>query len=238
VASTVFVSRFSDIPDDSVARQWEGADTKYLLFLETLPVEAVASRLPRLNIRNPHRLHVTAEHDVRSIAELVYRLLSGMAKESGAPAIVDAWVENEQLVLLSPSFDRLSVPLEKLARFIGTAESKIKSLEIDEDGRFLHWPHADVHLGWRQLEQIIDPASALGDKQKTAEFNHSYGAAIRSLREATGLKQSDIAGVTDRHLRRVEHGELPASKAMLEALAEAHGRSLEDYLKELSGRLT
>lgn len=48
----------------------------------------------------------------------------------------------------------------------------------------------------------------------------------------------DISGVTDRHLRRIEHGEQSASKGALEALAKSHGIALDEYLRELASRLT
>jgi nitrite reductase/ring-hydroxylating ferredoxin subunit len=148
--------------------------------------------------------------------------------------IVDALIESDQLVLLSPSFVRLSVPLEKLSRFIGTKKSEVVAFKIDADGRFLYWPHADVHLGWTQFRQIVDPASAVACSQKTQKFNQRYGAAIRSMRESHRLKQSDIHGITDRQLRRVEHGEQAVSSVTLEALAKAHSLSLDDYLNKLS----
>ena len=235
--STLFVSRLSDISQTSLERASAGSTSKQVIFLEGLPVEAVASRLLRLNIRNPERLHIAADRDETSIAELIYRLVRGRAQVDGAHSIVDAWIETERLVLLSPSFVRLEVPLEKLARFIGTDQTKVGSFEIDEDGRYLHWPHADVHLGWAQLRQLIDPTAALADVQKTKKFNQRYGAAIRSRREELGLKQADIHGVTERQLRRVEHGEQAASKATLEALAKAHSQSLEEYLDVLAKRM-
>lgn len=110
-------------------------------------------------------------------------------------------------MLLSPSFDRLSVPLKQLAKFIGTRKEQIDAFEIDEDGRFLFWPHADVHLRWEQFVRIVDPVAAVAARQRSQEFNARYGAAIRALREERGLKKADIHGVTERHVRRVEHGD-------------------------------
>ena len=235
--STLFISRLSDIPKEGVARAWGARESKHLLFLEGLPVEAMPARLLQLDIRNPHRLHLAAERSPNLIVALVYRLFSGMAHRDGPRPIVDAWVENEHLVLLSPSFDRLAIPLEKLTQFIGSEETTVSAFEIDEDGRFLYWPHADVHLGWDQFVQIVDPAAALADKQKSEVFNKKYGAAIRSLREKRSLKQSDIAGITERHLRRIEHGQQSASKGALEILAKAHGMTLDVYMKALGQRL-
>ena len=122
----------------------------------------------------------------------------------------------------------------KLVRFIGTDKTTAAAFEIDEDGRFLHWPHADVHLGWTQFQQIIDPASALATAGKTDQYNKRYGAAIRAIRESHGLKQADVQGITDRQLRRVEQGQQTASRATLEALAKAHSLSLEEYVNRLA----
>ena len=235
--STLVVSRLSDISKKVLEIASAGAATKQLVFLEELPVEAMAARLMPLNIRDPQRIHIAAQRDRASIEELIYRLVSGLAEKDGSHAIVDAWIENEQLVLLSPSFARLEVPLEKLARFIGTDKSKVAAFEIDEDGRFLHWPHADVHLGWTQFQHIIDPASVLVTAENTDRYNKRYGAAIRAMRESHGLKQADIQGITERQLRRVEHGEQTVSRGTLEALARAHSLSLADYVDQLAKQI-
>ena len=237
-AKTVYVSCLADFPEEGAKESLQAAgEVKHLLFLAGLPVEAMPARLLQLDIRNPHRLHLAAERSPDLVAELIYRLFSGMAHVDGPQPIVDAWVENEKLVLLSPTFDRLAVPLEKLSKLIGGNEEEVRAFDIDDDGRFLHWPHADVHLGWEQFLQLVDPAAALAAKQRSEEFNRRYGAAIRSVRDDSGLKQADIEGVTERHLRRVEHGDQAASKATLEALAKAHGIAVDEYLKQLAACL-
>lgn len=146
-------------------------------------MEAMPARLLQLDIRNPHRLHLAAERSPKLIVVFISRLFSGIAQADGLSPIVDAWVENENLVLLSPTFDRLSVPLKQLEKFIGAETEEIAAFEIDEDGRFLFWPHADVHLGWEQFLQIVDPTSAVAAQQRSKVFNERYGAAIRALCE-------------------------------------------------------
>jgi nitrite reductase/ring-hydroxylating ferredoxin subunit len=151
--------------------------------------------------------------------------------------IVDAWVEGGTLVVASPGFDRLRVPLNDLHRVVGAATDDIKAFEIDEDGSYLYWPHADVHLGWEQLQGIVDPTTLLAAQQRSAAFNLQYGRVIRMLREEHGLKQSEIVGIADRHLRRIEHGQVAATSSVLASLAQAHGMDLARYLAELAGRL-
>lgn len=232
--STLVVSRLSDVTKKVLEIASAGAATKQLVFLEGLPVQAMASRLMPLNIRNPERIHIAASRDQSAIEELIYRLVSGLTEKDGSHPIVDAWIENEQLVLLSPAFARLDVPLAKLARFIGTDKTKTAAFEIDADGRYLYWPHADVHLGWTHIQQIIDPASLITAARKTSEYNRRYGAAIRAIRESYGLKQAAVQGITERQLRRVEQGQQSASRGTLEALANAHALSLEEYLERLA----
>lgn len=232
--STLVVSRLSDITKKVLEIASAGAETKQLVFLEGLPVQAMAARLMPLNIRNPERIHIAAERDQSAIEALIYRLVRGLTEKDGSHHIVDAWIENEQLVLLSPAFARLDVPLTKLARFIGTDQTKSATFDIDEDGRFLYWPHADVHLGWTQIQQIIDPAYLIAAARKTGEYNKRYGAAIRAIRDSYGLKQTAVQGITERQLRRVEQGQQAASRGTLEALAKAHSLSLEDYLVQLA----
>jgi len=152
-------------------------------------------------------------------------------------AIADAWFERDNLVVLSPGFNRLSIPKEKLTKLLGSDSGQFAAFELDDDGRYLHWTHADVHLGWSQLLQLIDPAAVLEKQQKTKKVNARYGAAIRSERESQGVKQSGIDGLTERHLRRIEQGEQIATKASLAAHAAALGMSLERYLDVLAKRM-
>jgi hypothetical protein len=235
--STLIISRLADLPlEQSDELQKARRDARHLLFLENLPVEAMPARLMHLNIRSVRRLHLATERTPQLITDLIYRLFSGMVHaDVSDDSIVDAWVENGELVLLLPNFERRVVPLNKLSRFIGSDPTKIDQFEIDEDGRFLFWPHADAHFGLEHLTQLVDPTAALAAKQRSDEFNKQYGAAIRTVREESELKQVDIAGITERHLRRIERGEQAATKSSLEVLAKAHGLVLDAYLKKLAG---
>lgn len=231
---TVFVSRLGDIPDSIPADAQAGPTGKHLLFAEDMPVEAIPSRVVRLGVRNAERIHIAREHTPSTISGLLCRVIMGMVQQDGPHRIADAWIEHEQLVLLAPSFVRIVIPLAKLQKFVGDKIEDVANFHIDEDGSFLYWPHADVHMGWDQFQTLIDPAAAFIAKLKTSDFTRRYGEAIRSFRESRGLRQADVAGLTERHLRRVEKGEIMASKSTLEALATAHHLPLNAYLKELA----
>lgn len=231
---TLIVSRLTDLSRNVVQRSNRAATTKQVVFVNDLPMEAVVDRLMALQIRSSQRLHIASNRSRASEAKLLYRLVSGLAEFDTSSAVVDAWLEGEELVLLSPAFDRMVVPCEKLTRFLGSDLSKFAEFEIDEDGSFVYWPHADVHLGWKQLQQLIDPTAAIEDIKKSKDFKERYGSAIRSLRESSGLRQTDVKGLTSRQLRRIEHGEQVVSRRALEVLAESHRIPVDEYLKRLA----
>lgn len=232
--AVVCFSRLTDLTDELVLSLKDSKITKHILFVSGLPIEAMTSRLKALKIRSLDRLHLVDKENPASEAMLIRRFFVGMTDQIGNPTITDAWIEGDELVLLSASFQRLRIPRSKLDRFLGNNRDKWLRFEIDEDGSFLHWPHADVHFGWKQFEQLVDPTKSIQDQKKNDQFKRLYGNAIRMLRESVGLKQIEIDGVTDRQLRRIEHGEQMASPKALESLAKAHGLDVSDYMNRLA----
>ena len=93
-------------------------------------------------------------------------------------------------------------------------------------------------MGWEQLEQLVLPINQIRRDQRAQVFNKRLGTAIRSLRTQSGIAQSRIEGLTERHLRRIEKGEQRATLAALDALARAHRLSTNDYLTRLRDTLS
>jgi DNA-binding transcriptional regulator YiaG len=232
--AVVVLSRLEDLSGDVLDRLKESHVTKQVVFIRGLPVEAVAARLMALRLHSPSRLHITAKASCELEAKMIQRLVTGMAEGDEEHPIIDAWIEQDSLVLLSVSFHRMTVPQSKLCRFLGEGREDFNNFEIDEDGRFIYWPHADAHFGWKQLEQLIDPTKAIKDQQKSSQFNLKYGQAIRVLRENSGLKQSEINGLTERQLRRIEHGQQMATTNALKLLASSHNLAIGDYMSQLA----
>ncbi len=233
----LWVCRLADIPERAQTPAAKSKVRKLLVFVEEMPVEAIPSRVSGLNVRHPRRLHIARERNPKAISSIIRRVIAGTVRGDGRSCIADAWIEEANLVLLSPSFERLYVPTTALEEHLGSDGENLKAFEIDEDGSYLHWPHADAHLGWEQLRGIVDPATLVAAQRRSREFNVRYGAAIRRLREEHGHTQAGIKGIADRHLRRVEHGQVAATSSVLKSLAAAHDMSLSDYLAELAERL-
>src|SRR5208337_3623141 len=116
----------------------------------------------------------------------------------------------------------------------GQPPAVLRNFEIDPDGSFIYWPEIDVHLGWNQFLQVVAPAELRKAQQRSADFNERYGAAIRRVREAAGILQSRVEGLTERQIRRIEQGECRATSAAIVALANAHGLDANAYMEGLT----
>jgi Protein of unknown function (DUF2442) len=128
----------------------------------------------------------------------------------------------------------LHVPVSSVPALRDQSSAVLRNFEIDPDGSFIYWPELDVHLGWKQFLQAVDPTALWRAQQRSAVFNKRYGAAIRRVREAAGILQSKVEGLTERQLRRIEQGECRATTAAITALAKAHSLDANAYMERLT----
>lgn len=153
------------------------------------------------------------------------------------PTFLDAWWDGDQLVVISPAFERLRVPEDKLPKLRNVSPEERSKFEIDPQGDFLHWPNLDLHIGWPQLQQAIDPQARLKAQQKQARFNERYGRAIRLFRESRGLSQQEMTGLDERTVRRIEQGKTRATANALGKMAKAHRLKTSDYMAAVANVL-
>ncbi len=219
--------------------------TRLLVFLsEGASTDTVVAKIVDLQIRTSERFCVIeakfgcGKSHISNLALSFLRRLAS-ALEAGAPEerILEARIEDGTLRAISPQFDRLDISLGKIAKATNTDPSKLHNFEIDDDGSFIYWPSADVHLGWHQLQQLVNPEAALKTSQKSEEFNKRYGKAIQKIREQAGLALSDIKGISDKQLRRIESGESRATSNAIDVLSKAHGLSASEYMAKVADTL-
>ena len=143
--------------------------------------------------------------------------------------IAEASVTGGTLFVLSCALERMEVPVRRMPALARMRTEDVTALEVSPDGSYVHWPKGDVHLDLGSLRYVVDPAWRL--KTDVARVGHDgrFGEAVRAVRDAHGLTQSAIHGLSARHLRRVESGVLPKI-ATLRVLAGAHGMDLDRYL--------
>jgi Helix-turn-helix/Protein of unknown function (DUF2442) len=229
-----FVERF---------REKAAPHTKLLLLNDRPFADRILSSMVDLQIRSSERFYLVeakfAQSDERKWEELLRSFLGRLsaALESNTPRIFDARIEDAVLRVVSPDFRRMEVPISKIETLSKADEKTVEHFEIDDDGSFIYWPDLDLHLGWEQLFQIVDPEAARKAKQKSHDFNERYGAAIRRVREEKGLAIGAVSGLSNKQLRRIERGESRLTSNAAKKLAEAHGITPNEYLQKLADAL-
>lgn len=157
--------------------------------------------------------------------------------EPNYSSIFDAFPAGQTLLVCGPKHRLLRVPIASIASLRNQPDSVIHNFRIDPDGSFIYWPDLNVHLGWDQILQAVEPAEVRKARRRSTEFNRRYGAAIRDLRIAAGLTQSQIPGLTKSQLRRIENGEYRSTTSALASLAEAHGLNVNAYMERVAGAI-
>ena len=212
----------------------------HLLFTEpsTHP-DQVAWWTRATKIQSENRLHVVKIDDLEApqMSQLLGRVYAALGRDGPRGSIIDAYFAGEMLLVRGPKHRMLHVPASSVPVLNGQPRDVLRNFEIDPDGSFIHWPELDAHLGWDQFLQSIEPAELRKAQQRSAEFNRRYGAAMREVREASGILQSKVEGLTDRQLRRIEQGECRATPAAIAALARAHGTDANVYMNMLSNAM-
>jgi hypothetical protein len=238
----------SDELDDAFAEAFrENATqaTRLLVFRQPgVSADRLLSRIVDLRIRTPQRFYVFdaacgtgKPHCIGFIHSLLKRLAAAVEADDQQERILNATIEEDVLNVASAKLNRLEVPVDKLPFPSNGDHSKLYHFEIDEDGAFIYWPDLDVHLGWTQLQQLIDPEAAFKARQKSEDFHRRYGKAVRKMRAAAGLKAADVEGLSEKQLGRIEKGECRLTSHAVEALSKAHKVEPNKYLGELAKAL-
>jgi hypothetical protein len=239
---------FSDELDEGFVRTFRERatpNTRLLVLNDSRSSDWLLSRMIDLQIRSPHRFYVadppfqpTNEKNWEElIRSFLARLTAALESKEDDGRIFDARLEDRVLHVVSADFRRLEVPLSKIGPLSKADKKTAEHFEIDEDGSYIYWPDLDLHLGWEQLQQIVDPAAAQKAKHKSREFNVRYGAAIRKIREEKGLTITTIPDLSGKQLRRIERGESRLTSNAAKKLALAHGMSPNQYLQTVAAAL-
>jgi hypothetical protein len=209
----------------------------YVLFTEaTTHPEQVANWMRGTRIQAENRLHVVRvdKFEPPRVSEVLNRYCYALGDDSKRGGIIDAFLVADTLFVRGHKHRMLHVPLHAIGSLHGKPRHLVQNLRIDPDGSFVHWPDLDVHLGWNQFLQVVDPAAYQKAQQRSSRFNVRYGAAIRKLRGEAGIPQAKVPGLTERQIRRIEQGESRATKGALAALAKAHGLTANDYMDRVA----
>jgi hypothetical protein len=190
-----------------------------------------ASSIPQMFVRaHLKMLRNTIVHSGETIPR---RLLAAWAHNAQDQLIAKATVSADRLFVLSCALKQFEVAFDEMPALKRIPKEEQSQFSVDEDGSYIHWPGSDTHIDLDAIRAAKDPKARARAVASKARHDERYGSAIAKLRIAAGLKQSDIEGLSDRQVRRIENGEGTSSEA-LEYLAAAHRMSLDDYLRAVA----
>lgn len=215
-------------------RQWRPPaeavtpSTRYLILID-VPQPAIPRLVSAFDVRKPeHRLYITPE------PMAVRRLLLAQVRDVAMEGIVDAYVLGDELVLLLGDFSIRSFPVRRIPELRRMQAREIERFELDEDGSFLYWPEHDLHLGVSQLLQAVDPSYLVEIEINRLPGSKAVGVAITRMRDERGLRQSDIPGLSERQVRRIEKGISRLSGDAANHFAAAFGIDVAYFLDQVA----
>jgi len=174
---------------------------------------------------------------VHSDARVPRRILAAWANDAQDQLIAKASVSKDRLFLLSCALEPFEVAFDRMPALKCIPEPERANFTVGEDGSYIHWPVPDIHIDLDAIRVATDPEARAKAASAKALHDRRYGQAIAKLRLAKGLKQSDIEGLSERQVRRIEKGEGTTHEA-LRRLAVAHQVDLEEYLRQVAERLS
>ncbi|MBI5576908.1 MAG: DUF2442 domain-containing protein [Deltaproteobacteria bacterium] len=146
-------------------------------------------------------------------------------------------IDGSKIFVISCDAETFEVPFESIPALNRIPIRERGLFKIAEDGSYLHWPKPDVHINLETIHHALNPELRKRYELERITHDERFGTAIASLRKKYGLNQTDIPGLSDRQVRRIESGERPSFES-LKVLAKAHGKDLNDYLNEISDTMT
>ncbi|MGA3123069.1 MAG: DUF2442 domain-containing protein [Polyangiaceae bacterium] len=198
--------------------------------VEFVPGHAGLEALARLSGQARHEPYIAPSPD--AVRRIVLARRSGAQKE----LIASAAIEDDKLVVWSCEPRRFEVPVAEIPVLARLNAADRAKFELSTSGSRLRWPSADVDINLDTIREHADPEARRAHEVEARREAARYADAIRRFRQERGLKQSDIEGLTDRQVRRLEEGETVPQIATLRRLAAAHGMSIDDYLQALAKR--
>jgi hypothetical protein len=160
--------------------------------------------------------------------------------------VLEAWIHGQQhdtiaaatvvadrLLVVSCGFDSHEIGFDAYPALQRIPLKERSQFEIEEDGVFLHWPNADVHLDLPDVRLALDPKRRKKAKLQRLAHDKAFGAAVRAVRQQHSIAQAAIPELSARHVRRIENGYIPGVEA-IDALARAHGLDPDEYLEQVT----
>ncbi|MXW19054.1 MAG: DUF2442 domain-containing protein [Gemmatimonadetes bacterium] len=165
------------------------------------------------------------------------RLVIALRRSAPWEGILDAYLLEESLVVVLGDMSVREFPIGRLPRVRRFEPTVVSRFVVDSAGSYLYWPDRDVHMGPSQMLQAVDPMF-LSDVEIRRYEMENVSQALLDMRSDRQLKQSDIPGLSERHVRRLEKENVRLTVEAATRFASAFDMTLSEFLDELSRRIT
>lgn len=230
---SLVVARASELvgPCRLTLPNWVNTETRYLVILD-VPEQEVLRLASALRLHKPdQRLRVSRD------SLIVKRLIIALKRPAPWEGILDAYVLEDSLVVVLGDMSVRQIPIRRLPKVGELEAAEFRRFEIDSAGSYLYWPHHDVHMGSSQMLQAVDP-TYLADLEIRRYEMARVSLALLDMRNDRHLKQTEIPGLSERHVRRLERERVRLTVKAATRFASAFGLTLSGFLDELSERIT
>lgn len=187
----------------------------------------------RSNLRTlRHTLIFNQSHET-----LPQRVINAWDWEAQDQLIANATQIGDRLLVVSCALEKIEVAFNDLPSLKVIPEEERGNFILAEEGSYLYWPQSDIHLDLEALRYVVDPAVKMRMDTEKLMHDQQFGKAIARLRKKHHLKQSDIKGLSERQVSRIEQGGTTRVET-LQLFAQAHQMNLNDYLNAVANLMS
>lgn len=229
----LLVALDSDLSTDALRVLIEGT-SKHVPFVLLPPLSGLTPALAQ------HFVHWATrraqEPVIATSPEVLRRLVRARKNNATKQLIATASIQGSHLVVWSCEPKRYEVPLAEIPALARLSTKALPAFAVSSSGSRIHWEDGDVDINLDTIRELGDPGVREAHQRRAREEAARYARAIRQFREEKGLRQSDIEGLTERQVRRIEAGESVPQIDSLQRLAAAHAMTANEYLAALARR--
>jgi hypothetical protein len=234
-SARVFVSTLAALPGQSALSE---------MLTENLPIVLLArgtSMVPPVVLQRLARLWRVAGPTVEPFladADSLRRLLQAKAQGAEGKLIATATLEGDELVVWSCEPREFRGRVSAIPALKGLSKSRLKKFSVSTSGSRLRWPDEDIDLNLETFRELSDPEVLEENENRFRREAKHFADAIKTLRKSKGLKQGEIAGLSERQVRRLESGDVYPHSSTLNKLAAAHELPAAEYVRQLAAMVT
>ena len=230
-SAKVFVSTVAALPGQSALSE---------MLTENMPIVLLArgsSMVPPVVLQRLAQLCKVAGPAVEPFladADSLRRILLAQAQGAEGKLIAAATLEGDELVVWSCEPREFRCLVSDIPALKGLSKSRLKKFSVSTSGSRLRWPNEDIDLDLEAFRELFDPKVLEENQARFRQEAKNYAEAIKALRKSKGLKQGEIAGLSERQVRRLESGDVYPHSSTLNKLAAAHDLPAAEYVRQLA----